>query len=78
MKRLFLAIAFAAVSTAASAADVSAGRYQSVLGDCEGCHGKNLAGGVELMTPFGKLVEIEAGESLDGGWDHFLPALKAP
>ena len=30
------------------------------------------------LTPFGKLVEIEAGESLVGGWDHFLPALKAP
>jgi mono/diheme cytochrome c family protein len=32
------------------------GKYQSVLGDCQGCHGKDLAGGVELQTPFGKLV----------------------
>ena len=56
MRKLFLAAALAAVSSAASAAGVDAGRYQSVLGDCEGCHGKNLAGGVELMTPFGKLV----------------------
>ena len=56
MRWVFLAFAFAAISTAASAASVEAGRYQSVLGDCEGCHGKNLAGGVELMTPFGKLV----------------------
>lgn len=56
MKRLLLAVALAAVSSAANAADVDAGRYQSVLGDCEGCHGKNLAGGVEMMTPFGKLV----------------------
>jgi len=56
MRRVLLAAAFVAVSTAASAASVEAGRYQSVLGDCEGCHGKNLAGGVEIMTPFGKLV----------------------
>ena len=56
MRRIVLAVAFAAVSSAASAASVEAGRYQSVLGDCEGCHGKNLAGGVEIMTPFGKLV----------------------
>ena len=56
MSRVVLAVVFAVVSTAASAASVEAGRYQSVLGDCEGCHGKNLAGGVELMTPFGKLV----------------------
>ena len=27
-----------------------------MLGDCEGCHGKDLAGGVALETPFGKLV----------------------
>ncbi|MES2471471.1 MAG: cytochrome c, partial [Pseudomonadota bacterium] len=56
MRRVLLAAAFAVVSTAASAASVEAGRYQSVLGDCEGCHGKDLAGGVEIMTPFGKLV----------------------
>ncbi len=71
MKRLFLAIAFAAVSTAASAADVSAGRYQSVLGDCEGCHGKNLAGGVELMTPFGKLVAPNITQDKDAGIGNY-------
>ena len=51
-----LAAALAMLATSASAAPMSAGAYQSVLGDCEGCHGKNLAGGVALMTPFGKLV----------------------
>ncbi|OAI42422.1 alcohol dehydrogenase [Rhizomicrobium sp. SCGC AG-212-E05] len=56
MRRVVLAVAFATFSTAANGASVEAGRYQSVLGDCEGCHGKNLAGGIELMTPFGKLV----------------------
>lgn len=54
--RLILAAALAVFATSASAAPMSAGAYQSVLGDCEGCHGKNLAGGVALMTPFGKLV----------------------
>lgn len=71
MKRIFLAIAFAAVSTAASAADVGAGRYQSVLGDCEGCHGKNLAGGVELMTPFGKLVAPNITQDKDTGIGNY-------
>lgn len=54
--RFVLAAALAMFATSASAAPMSAGAYQSVLGDCEGCHGKNLAGGVTLMTPFGKLV----------------------
>lgn len=54
--RLLLAAVLAMLATSASAAPMSAGAYQSVLGDCEGCHGKNLAGGVALMTPFGKLV----------------------
>lgn len=54
--RFVLAAALAVFATSASAAPMSAGAYQSVLGDCEGCHGKSLAGGVELMTPFGKLV----------------------
>lgn len=52
---LLLAAALAVVVLPAAAAD-SAGKYQVVLGDCEGCHGKDLAGGVELQTPFGKLV----------------------
>ena len=38
------------------ATQIEEGRYQAVLGDCAGCHGKDLAGGVVLETPFGRLV----------------------
>src|SRR5205823_11867453 len=54
-KSILMAIALAALASPAAAA-VSHGEYQVVLGDCRGCHGKDLAGGVTLMTPFGKLV----------------------
>jgi mono/diheme cytochrome c family protein len=40
----------------AFAADLITGRYQMVLGDCAGCHGKDLSGGVVLETPFGRMV----------------------
>lgn len=56
MKQFLLAAALAALSTSALAAPTDAGKYQVALGDCEGCHGKNLAGGVVLTTPFGKMV----------------------
>jgi mono/diheme cytochrome c family protein len=56
MRRYVFAAIFAAFSTPALAAAADAGKYQAVLGDCEGCHGKNLAGGVTLETPFGKMV----------------------
>ena len=55
MRKLLLIATFTALSTSAFAA-TDAGKYQSVLGDCEGCHGKNLAGGIALATPFGRLV----------------------
>jgi mono/diheme cytochrome c family protein len=51
-----IAAATLAFAAPAFAADVEAGKYQVVLGDCRGCHGKDLSGGVSLMTPFGKLV----------------------
>ena len=39
---------------------IERGRYLAVLGDCVACHttpgGKPFAGGVALLTPFGKLV----------------------
>ncbi|MDB5734325.1 MAG: cytochrome c, mono- and diheme variant family [Alphaproteobacteria bacterium] len=55
--RSLMAFATVALLTASPAfAASNAGKYQAVLGDCEGCHGKNLAGGVALETPFGKLV----------------------
>jgi mono/diheme cytochrome c family protein len=77
---LILAAAFAVFSNPAPAAD--AGHYQSVLGDCEGCHGKNLAGGVVLMTPFGKLVTPNITPDKDTGIgnysaEDFRQAMKA-
>jgi len=56
MKRFLFAAVLAALSAPAFAANTDAGKYQAVLGDCEGCHGKNLAGGVVLETPFGRMV----------------------
>ena len=56
MKKLLLAAALMLMSSAAFAAATDAGKYQVVLGDCRGCHGKDLAGGVSLTTPFGKLL----------------------
>jgi mono/diheme cytochrome c family protein len=83
------ALAFLAVTAAASAraadAPVSPGRYQAVLGDCEGCHtapgGKPFAGGTVLETPFGKIVSANITSDRDtgiGGWseDDFRRAVK--
>lgn len=61
MKFFFGTLLAVVISAQAHAADiVEQGRYQSVLGDCEGCHTadpqKPFAGGVSLLTPFGKLV----------------------
>jgi mono/diheme cytochrome c family protein len=82
MKNFFLAAAFTALSTAAFAANTDAGKYQSALGDCEGCHGKNLAGGIALMTPFGKLVTPNITPDKDTGIgnynaEDFRQAMKA-
>ncbi|MBW8708672.1 MAG: cytochrome c [Alphaproteobacteria bacterium] len=63
--------AFAALSTPALAAPTDAGKYQLVLGDCEGCHGKNLAGGVVLMTPFGKMVTPNITPDKDTGIGNY-------
>jgi mono/diheme cytochrome c family protein len=52
---IFTALALLALASPAAAA-VSNGEYQVILGDCRGCHGKDLGGGISLMTPFGKLV----------------------
>ncbi len=70
---------------AGDAAAVAAGRYQSILGDCEGCHtargGRPFAGGVTLATPFGKLVTSNITSDRDtgiGGWSEqdFRRAMK--
>ena len=82
MKALLIAAALAALTTSAFAANTDAGHYQSVLGDCEGCHGKNLAGGIALMTPFGKLVTPNITPDKDTGIgsysaEDFRQAMKA-
>jgi mono/diheme cytochrome c family protein len=61
VKQWAFAAALLLWATQASAVDhVAAGRYQAILGDCEGCHtalgGKPFAGGLILNTPFGKLA----------------------
>jgi mono/diheme cytochrome c family protein len=64
MKNFTLALLLVAgVSGAArgeQSGPVAGGRYQAILGDCEGCHttpgGKPFAGGTVLETPFGKIA----------------------
>ena len=80
MKTLLLTALFAGLATSAFAAD--AGKYQAVLGDCAGCHGKDLSGGVTLMTPFGKLVTPNITPDKDTGIgnytaDDFRTAMKS-
>jgi mono/diheme cytochrome c family protein len=67
MSKLLFIAALALLPLPALAANVDAGRYQAVLGDCAGCHGKNLAGGVALATPFGKLVTPNITPDKDTG-----------
>jgi mono/diheme cytochrome c family protein len=77
---MLLAAAFTLLSVPSFAA-TDAGRYQAVLGDCAGCHGKNLAGGIVLATPFGKLVTPNVTPDKDtgiGAWsgEDFRQAMK--
>jgi len=80
MKTLFfLGAVLAGLAAPAVAAD--AGRYQAVLGDCAGCHGKDLSGGVTLATPFGNLVTPNITPDKDTGIgnytaDDFRAAMK--
>jgi mono/diheme cytochrome c family protein len=79
MKQYILGAIFVALSTSAFADE--AGKYQAVLGDCAGCHGKDLSGGVTLMTPFGKLVTPNITQDKDTGIgnytaDDFRAAMK--
>ena len=59
MRSALAALALVTLAGAARAQDVSPGRYQAILGDCEGCHtapdGRPFAGGMVLETPFGKM-----------------------
>jgi mono/diheme cytochrome c family protein len=63
--------AAATCAGAAEAQPVSAGRYQAILGDCEGCHtapgGKPFAGGTVLQTPFGKIAAPNITQDRDTG-----------
>lgn len=77
-KLVFAALLFA---TPALAATTDAGKYQAVLGDCAGCHGPDLGGGVALSTPFGTLVTPNITPDRDtgiGSWtaDDFRKAMK--
>jgi len=79
MKQYIFGAMFAALATSAFADE--AGKYQAVLGDCAGCHGKDLSGGVTLMTPFGKLVAPNITQDKDTGIgnytaDDFRAAMK--
>lgn len=67
MRKLLLALSLTLSAPAAFAADIEAGKYQVVLGDCRGCHGKDLSGGISLMTPFGKLVTPNITPDRDTG-----------
>lgn len=60
MRSLATALLLVALGGTAQAQDrVAVGRYQAILGDCEGCHtapgGKPFAGGLVLETPFGPM-----------------------
>lgn len=67
--RISFAFVFAALSTSAYAVDI--GKYQAALGDCAGCHGKDLSGGVTLATPFGKLVTPNITPDKDTGIGNY-------
>ncbi|MBN9587463.1 MAG: alcohol dehydrogenase [Alphaproteobacteria bacterium 64-11] len=56
MKGIIAAALLLIATPAIAASQVEEGRYQAVLGDCAGCHGKDLSGGIALETPFGRLV----------------------
>lgn len=56
-----MALLLVAASGAAQAQDQAVtGRYQAILGDCQGCHtapgGQPFAGGLVLETPFGNMT----------------------
>jgi len=69
MRSLVLSAVFVALSTSAFAAD--AGKYQAILGDCAGCHGKDLSGGITLATPFGNLVSPNITPDKDTGIGNY-------
>ena len=69
MRKLLCAFVLATLSSSVFAADT--GKYQAILGDCAGCHGKDLAGGLSLITPFGKLVTPNITPDKDTGIGNY-------
>jgi mono/diheme cytochrome c family protein len=68
MRVLWAALAYLSCAAPAfAAAQVEAGHYQAILGDCAGCHGQNLSGGVALKTPFGTLTAPNITPDRDTG-----------
>jgi len=74
MKLALIAAVFTVLSVPAFAANTDAGKYQVILGDCEGCHGKNLAGGVTLETPFGKMLTPNITPDKETGIGNYTAA----
>jgi mono/diheme cytochrome c family protein len=74
MKGRFVIALLLFASPALAATQVEQGRYQAVLGDCAGCHGRDLAGGVVLETPFGKLVTPNITPDRDTGIGDYSAA----
>jgi len=78
MRGALAALLLVAASSVAQAQDqVAAGRYQAILGDCQGCHtapgGQPFAGGLVLETPFGNMTVPNVTQdraSGIGGWSE--------
>src|SRR3981189_27628 len=91
MRSPLRAAAFVVALTGAASAQnfqsferVERGRYLAVLADCAACHtapgGQPYAGGLALLTPFGKLAATNippARETGIGDWtdDEFVAAM---
>ncbi|HEV7959434.1 MAG TPA: cytochrome c [Rhizomicrobium sp.] len=78
MRGALAALLLLAASGAAQAQDqAAAGRYQAILGDCQGCHtapgSQPFAGGLVLETPFGNMTVPNITQDRAtgiGGWSE--------
>lgn len=84
---LFATIVMASAASAQNPqafSQIERGRYLAILGDCTGCHtapgGKSFAGGLPIVTPFGKILapNITPDSTGIGGMsdDEFVSALQ--
>ena len=69
MRQVFFVAALAGLIMPAFAE--GSGKYQAILGDCAGCHGKDLSGGITLVTPFGNLVTPNITPDKDTGIGNY-------